>query len=238
MFSLRLRWQLVGCIVLALGIVVFLLTRKNTTPQQVSHLPNKGVFVPGPLESTLDTSPSDTKPVPSDSIQPPASDVDKRADPQLVVERVKSFEESLRLRERLRVRALPQWEDTVGTHYPHLISPPTDTEMQEMRALANSAFEDFGAAEQQEMNEARTKLLEEWADFKDNLRYVDIMVPKNDNTSVQVIISDIANEQKLNRISESNPNIILATGRHMEMRTIDNSSVGWRYSHLLHTSPE
>lgn len=225
-----------GCILLTIGALVFLLTRRSTTPQQSTDPPIKAVI--GSLPPKILLAEVQNDPPLADSTQVPTPIATTNTDPQLIVDRSDSFEESLRLRERLRVRALPQWQDAGGTHYPFLISTPSESELQEMRALANSAFEDFGVAEQQKVDEARNAILKQWTDFKDKLRYVDIIVPPNDKANLQVVQCDIASEDKLKKISKSNPNMIVPTGRNMEMLTIINSEAGWRYSHLLHTSAE
>jgi len=60
-----------------------------------------------------------------------------------------------------------------------------------MRALAQSEFEDFGVAEQKKINAERNAILKQWTDFKDNLRFVDIIVPPIDTASLRVIQTDI-----------------------------------------------
>lgn len=235
MFILRRRWQLAICVGLVIGVSAFFLLRKSTNSRRAADPPNETAVAVPPkilLEEVENVPPT------AASTQLPTPVVPKNTDPQLIVDRSHSFEESLRLRERLRVRALPQWEDDRGTHYPFLISQPSESELQEMRALANSTFEDFGPAEQQQINEARNAILKQWTDFQNSFRYVDILVPKKDNANLQVVQSDIAGEESLKKISKSNPNMVIPTGGKMEMLTITNSGVGWRYSHLLHTSAE
>jgi hypothetical protein len=233
---LRRRWPLALCGVLAILAIAVLLTRQGTTPQQFASQASPAVrtsppVIPGAVPTEASTSPND-------NTQLPETAAEKSTDPQLTVERVRSFEESLRIRERLRVRALPQWEDAGGAHYPFIIIPPSESELQEMRALAQSEFEDFGDAEQQKINAERNAILKQWTDFKDNLRFVDIIVPPIDTASLRVIQTDIEGEEKLKSFSESNPNKVIALGRNMEILTIINSEVGWRYSHLLHTVAE